>query len=81
LSDTPLDCIDAFLPSPIGKKLAETRGRKLVDGVVSQNPFSLRYSASDIGGMKSRWQINRSEAKEALTDRLTEFYKKGCQEK
>jgi hypothetical protein len=33
---------------------------------------ALRYSASDIGGMRSRWQINRSEAKEALTDRLTE---------
>jgi hypothetical protein len=32
LSDTPnpLDCIDAFLPSPIGKKLTENRGRKLV---------------------------------------------------
>jgi hypothetical protein len=26
----PLDCIDAFLQCPIGKKLAENRGRKLV---------------------------------------------------
>jgi hypothetical protein len=29
---------------------------------------ALRYSASDIGGMRFRWQINRSEAKEALTE-------------
>jgi hypothetical protein len=41
---------------------------------LAENPVftALRYSASDIGGMRSRWQINRSEAKEALTDRLAE---------
>jgi hypothetical protein len=33
---------------------------------------ALHYSASDIGGMRSRWPIDRSEAKEALTGRLTE---------
>jgi transposase len=50
-------------------RLYRFSGIELTDNLVFT---AFHYSASDIGGMRSRWQINRSEAKEALTDRLTE---------